>query len=39
MPAGTRFLVGTTAALHVVKDGVEYHCTIHGLVQGRESPT
>jgi hypothetical protein len=30
MPAGTRFLVGTTPECTVVKEGVEYHCTIHG---------
>jgi hypothetical protein len=28
MPAGTRFLVGTTPVCTVVEDGVEYHCTI-----------
>ena len=30
MPAGTKFLVGTTPECEVVKDGVEYHCTIKG---------
>jgi len=30
MPAGTRFLVGTTPHCEVVKDGVEYHCTVTG---------
>ena len=30
MPAGTRFLAGTRPECTVVKDGVEYHCTIHG---------
>ena len=30
MPAGTKFLVGTDADVHVVKEGVEYHCTIKG---------
>jgi hypothetical protein len=30
MPAGTRFLVGTTPVCSVVRDGVEYHCTIKG---------
>jgi hypothetical protein len=30
MPAGTAFLVGTTPTCEVVKDGVEYHCTISG---------
>jgi hypothetical protein len=30
MPAGTKFLVGTTPKCEVVKDGVEYHCTIQG---------
>lgn len=28
MPAGTRFLVGTTPECESVKDGVEYRCTI-----------
>ncbi len=28
MPAGTKFLVGTAPVCTVVKDGVEYHCTI-----------
>jgi hypothetical protein len=30
MPAGTRFLVGTTPTCEVVTAGVEYHCTIAG---------
>jgi hypothetical protein len=30
MPAGTRFLVGTSPECEVVKDGVEYTCTIKG---------
>src|SRR3954468_14823236 len=30
MPAGTAFLVGTTPTCEVVKDGVEYRCTISG---------
>ncbi|MDA0162375.1 hypothetical protein OM076_19035 [Solirubrobacter ginsenosidimutans] len=30
MPAGTRFLVGTTPTCEVVRDGVEYTCTIKG---------
>jgi len=30
MPAGTKFLVGTTPECETVKEGVEYHCTIHG---------
>ena len=30
MPAGTKFLVGTTPECEVVKDGVEYTCTIRG---------
>jgi hypothetical protein len=28
LPAGTQFLVGTHPTCQVVKDGVEYHCTI-----------
>ena len=28
MPAGTRFLVGTKPECEIVKDGVEYRCTI-----------
>ena len=28
MPAGTRFLVGTTPTCEEVRAGVEYHCTI-----------
>jgi hypothetical protein len=30
MPAGTRFLVGTTPHCDVVQEGVSYHCTIEG---------
>lgn len=30
MPAGTKFLVGTTPTCSVVRDGIEYHCTIKG---------
>jgi hypothetical protein len=30
MPAGTKFLVGTTPTCTEVKAGVEYHCTIAG---------
>jgi hypothetical protein len=30
MPAGTRFLVGTTPRCEAVKAGVEYHCTVEG---------
>ena len=30
LPAGTKFLVGTTPECEVVKDGVEYTCTIKG---------
>ena len=30
LPAGTKFLVGTTPKCDVVKEGVEYHCTISG---------
>ncbi len=30
MPAGTRFLVGTTPTCTVEKPGVQYHCTIDG---------
>jgi hypothetical protein len=30
MPAGTKFLAGTTPVCEVVRDGVEYHCTIKG---------
>jgi hypothetical protein len=30
MPAGTRFLVGTTPHCEVVKADVEYHCTVKG---------
>jgi hypothetical protein len=30
LPAGTRFLVGTTPHCQVVRDGIEYHCTIAG---------
>ncbi|MDA0180470.1 hypothetical protein OJ997_09210 [Solirubrobacter phytolaccae] len=30
MPAGTKFLAGTTPECTTVTDGVEYHCTIKG---------
>ena len=30
MPAGTKFLVGTTPECEVVKENVEYRCTIKG---------
>ncbi|HEY6892220.1 MAG TPA: hypothetical protein VI300_30730 [Solirubrobacter sp.] len=30
MPAGTKFLVGTTPECKVVRDGIEYTCTIKG---------
>ena len=30
MPAGTKFLVGTTPECSVVRDGIEYTCTIKG---------
>jgi hypothetical protein len=30
LPAGTKFLVGTTPHCTVVRAGVEYHCTISG---------
>ncbi|WP_028067158.1 hypothetical protein [Solirubrobacter soli] len=30
MPAGTKFLVGTTPKCEVVEEGVEYHCTVAG---------
>jgi hypothetical protein len=30
MPAGTKFLVGTTPKCEVVEEGVEYRCTIAG---------
>jgi len=33
MPAGTRFLVGTTPHCQVVRDGVEYHCTVEGKLK------
>jgi hypothetical protein len=33
LPAGTRFLVGTRPECTVVREGVEYHCTIHGAFQ------
>jgi hypothetical protein len=36
MPAGTRFLVGTTPHCEVVKDGVEYHCTVTGKFNNPE---
>src|SRR3954470_10027643 len=30
LPAGTAFLAGTTPTCEVVKENVEYHCTIAG---------
>jgi hypothetical protein len=36
MPAGTRFLVGTTPTCEVVTAGVEYHCTIAGAFKPDE---
>jgi hypothetical protein len=30
MPAGTKFLAGTTPVCSVVRDGIEYTCTIKG---------
>ena len=36
MPAGTRFLVGTTPHCEVVKAGVEYHCTVTGNLNNPE---
>jgi hypothetical protein len=36
LPAGTKFLVGTTPKCEVVKDGVEYHCTISGALNDPE---
>jgi hypothetical protein len=36
MPAGTRFLVGTAPHCEVVKDGVEYHCTVTGKLNNPE---
>jgi hypothetical protein len=33
MPAGTRFLVGTRPHCTVVRDGVEYHCTVSGAFE------
>jgi hypothetical protein len=33
MPAGTRFLVGTTPHCEAVEAGVSYHCTIEGRFQ------
>jgi len=36
MPAGTRFLVGTTPHCEVVKDGVEYRCTVTGKFNNPE---
>jgi hypothetical protein len=47
IPAGTKFLVGTEPRCTVVKDGVEYHCTIQGAfkseidgsLKGRVEPT
>jgi len=46
LPAGTKFLVGTTPECTTVKEGVEYRCTIHGdftaeveNLQGTVEPT
>jgi hypothetical protein len=36
LPAGTRFLVGTTPRCEVVEEGVEYHCTISGRLNDPE---
>ncbi len=36
LPAGTRFLVGTTPHCEVVTDGVEYHCTVEGAFNNPE---
>jgi hypothetical protein len=36
LPAGTRFLVGTTPKCEVVKENVEYHCTISGELNDPE---
>jgi hypothetical protein len=36
LPAGTRFLVGTTPTCEVVEDNVEYHCTIAGALNQPE---
>jgi hypothetical protein len=36
MPAGTRFLVGTTPHCEVVKAGVEFHCTVTGKFNNPE---
>jgi hypothetical protein len=33
LPAGTRFLVGTTPHCEVVQEGVSYRCTIEGRFQ------
>src|SRR4051794_41844755 len=36
LPAGTKFLVGTSPTCEVVKDGVEYPCTISGPLNNPE---
>jgi hypothetical protein len=36
MPAGTRFLVGTQPHCTVVRDGIEYHCTVTGALNHPE---
>jgi hypothetical protein len=36
MPAGTRFLVGTTPDCEAVRDGIEYHCTVTGKLNHPE---
>jgi hypothetical protein len=33
MPAGTKFLVGTTPTCSVVREGIEYTCTITGALK------
>ncbi|MBE2318974.1 hypothetical protein DVA67_023575 [Solirubrobacter sp. CPCC 204708] len=33
LPRGTKFLVGTSPQCEVVREGVEYHCTIEGEFQ------
>jgi hypothetical protein len=37
MPAGTKFLVGTTPHCTTVRDGVEYHCTVSGSFTPEEA--
>jgi hypothetical protein len=38
MPAGTAFLVGTTPTCEVVRENVEYHCTVTGTFNDPEIP-